>query len=123
MLESCHPPSAHRGRGFSRQTVRHSLCALHRMVRTLDRDNLVRSPDELFRPETSLTHEWIGPDIRDSAFAHFIHLLLMCGVVVCGWKAISAFTRRPSRVFDGVRNVVYAAWLAVLFLILTKVDP
>ena len=39
------------------------------------------------------------------------------------WQAISAFARKPTRVFLGVRKLVYAAWLVVLFLLITQLNP
>ena len=65
----------------------------------------------------------MGPDVRNSVFVHILHLLLLGGVVVCTWQAISAFTRKPTLVFEGVRKAVYAAWLVVLFLLITKLNP
>lgn len=73
--------------------------------------------------EGSVNHEWIGPDIRDSVFVHILHLLLIGGMVVYTWQAVTAFTRRPRRAFEGVRKAVYAAWLVVLFLLITKLNP
>ena len=70
-----------------------------------------------------MSHEWIGPDIRDSVLAHILHVLLIGGVIVYGWQAVTALTRRPTSVFLAVRKGFYAAWLAVLFLILTRVNP
>jgi len=68
-------------------------------------------------------HEWIGPDIRDSALAHILHVLLIGGVIVYGWQAVTALTRKPTSVFLAVRKGFNAAWLAVLFLILTRLNP
>lgn len=70
-----------------------------------------------------MSHDWIGPDIRNSVFVHVLHLLLLGGTLVYAWQAISAFTRKPRRVLDGVRKAVYAAWLVVLFLLITKLNP
>ena len=70
-----------------------------------------------------MSHEWIGPEIRNSVLAHVVHVLLLGGALVFAWLSISAFTRRPVRVLDGVRKAVYAAWLVVLFLLLTKLNP
>jgi hypothetical protein len=70
-----------------------------------------------------VNHEWIGPDIRNSVLVHVLHLLLLGGVVVCTWQAISAFTRKPTRALEGVRKAMYAAWLGVLFLLITKLNP
>src|SRR4051812_40715772 len=70
-----------------------------------------------------MSHEWIGPDIRSSVLAHVVHVLLLGGALVYAWLSISAFTRKPTRVLDGVRKAVYAAWLVVLFLLLTKLNP
>ncbi len=70
-----------------------------------------------------MSHDWIGPDIRNSVFVHVLHLLLLGGTLVYAWQAISAFTRKPTRVYDGVRKAVYAAWLVVLFLLITKLNP
>ena len=70
-----------------------------------------------------MSHDWIGPDIRNSLFVHVLHLLLLGGTLVYAWQAISAFTRKPTRVYDGVRKAVYAAWLVVLFLLITKLNP
>ena len=64
-----------------------------------------------------------GPDIRNSVFAHIIHVLLIGGAIVCGWQVISALTRKPTSVMRAVRKAVYAAWLVVLFLIITSVNP
>jgi hypothetical protein len=52
-----------------------------------------------------------------------MRVALMGGVAVYGWLAISAFTRRPTRVFYGIRKVVNAAWLAVLYLVITRENP
>jgi arginine exporter protein ArgO len=73
--------------------------------------------------EARVSHEWIGPDIRNSVLAHVLHLLLLGGALVYAWLAITAFTRKPTRAFEGVRKAVYAAWLVVLFLLLTKLNP
>jgi phosphatidylserine synthase len=73
--------------------------------------------------EARVSHEWIGPDIRNSALAHVVHVLLLGGALVYAWLSISAFTRRPMRAFEGVRKAVYAAWLVLLFLLLTKMNP
>lgn len=70
-----------------------------------------------------MNHDWIAPDIRDSVFAHIVHVLLIGGVMVYAWQSISALTRKPTSVFRAVRKGLNAAWLAVLFLILTRVDP
>jgi TRAP-type C4-dicarboxylate transport system permease small subunit len=65
----------------------------------------------------------VGPDIRNSVFAHILHLLLIGGVVVYGWQAVTALVRRPTSVGKALRKGVYAAWLAVLFLLLTQPNP
>ena len=70
-----------------------------------------------------MSHDWIGPDIRNSVFVHVLHVLLLGGALVYAWQSISALTRKPTRVFDSVRKAVYAAWLIVLFLIITSVNP
>jgi hypothetical protein len=70
-----------------------------------------------------MSHDLIGPDIRDSVFAHIVHVLLIGGVIVYGWKAMTALVRKPTSTFLAVRNGFNAAWLAVLFLILTRVKP
>lgn len=67
--------------------------------------------------------DWIGPDIRNSVFVHVLHVLLLGGALVYAWRAVSAFTRKPTRVLDGVRKALYAAWLVVLFLLITKLNP
>ena len=73
--------------------------------------------------EARVSHEWIGPDLRNSALAHVVHVLLLGGALVYAWLAITAFTRKPTHTFEGVRKAVYAAWLVVLFLLLTKPNP
>src|SRR5689334_19214755 len=73
--------------------------------------------------EGFVMHDWIAPDIRDSVFAHIVHVLLIGGVIVYSWQAISALTRKPTSMFRAVRKGLNAAWLVVLFLILTRVDP
>jgi hypothetical protein len=73
--------------------------------------------------EARVSHEWIGPDIRNSVLAHVVHVLLLGGALVYAWLSISAFTRRPTRAFEGVRKAVYSAWLVLLFLLLTKSNP
>jgi arginine exporter protein ArgO len=70
-----------------------------------------------------MSTQWLAPDIRNSLLAHVVHVLLLGGALVYAWLAISAFTRRPTRVLAGVRKAVYAAWLVVLFLLLTKLNP
>jgi cell division protein FtsW (lipid II flippase) len=70
-----------------------------------------------------MSHDWIGPEMRDSVLAHIVHVLLIGGVIVYGWKAVTALARKPSSVFLALRNIFNAAWLAVLFLILTRVNP
>ncbi|MDB4911862.1 MAG: hypothetical protein JWO39_2685 [Gemmatimonadetes bacterium] len=65
----------------------------------------------------------IGPDIRNSVFAHILHVLLIGGVIVYGWQAVTALVRKPTSVGRALRKAVYAAWLAVLLLILTKDNP
>jgi cell division protein FtsW (lipid II flippase) len=70
-----------------------------------------------------VSHDLIGPDIRDSVFAHIVHVLLIGGVVVYSWKAVTALVRKPTSIFLAVRHTFNAAWLAVLLLILTRVDP
>jgi hypothetical protein len=42
---------------------------------------------------------------------------------VYGWQTVTALTRKPTSVFRAVRKGVYAAWLAVLFLLLTQENP
>ena len=56
----------------------------------------------------------IGPDIQNSLFAHIVHVLLIGGVVVFGWQAVTALVRKPTSVAKALRKSVYAAWLAVL---------
>jgi arginine exporter protein ArgO len=73
--------------------------------------------------EARVSHDWIGPDIRNSVFVHVLHVLLLGGTIVYAWQAISAFTRKPTRVLDGIRKAVYAAWLVVLYLLITKLNP
>jgi hypothetical protein len=73
--------------------------------------------------EAFVSHFWVGLDLRDSVFAHIVHVLLIGGVIVYGWKAIGALTRKPTSVLRAVRSIFNAAWLAVLFLILTRVNP
>jgi hypothetical protein len=68
-------------------------------------------------------HDLIGPDIRNSLFAHILHVLLFGGVIVCGWQVITALTRKPTSVVRAVRKGVYAAWLGILFLVLTRENP
>jgi arginine exporter protein ArgO len=75
------------------------------------------------KQEARVGHEWIGPDLRNSVLAHVVHVLLLGGALVYAWLAITAFTRKPTRAFEGVRKAVYAAWLVVLFLLLTKLNP
>jgi hypothetical protein len=65
----------------------------------------------------------IGPDIRNSVFAHILHVLLIGGVVVYGWRAVTALVRRPTSVAKALRRALYAAWLAVLFLLITQPNP
>jgi TRAP-type C4-dicarboxylate transport system permease small subunit len=65
----------------------------------------------------------IGPDIRNSVFAHIIHVLLIGGVIVYGWQAVTALVRTPTSAGRAVRKAVNAAWLAVLFLLLTRENP
>ncbi|HEY2896348.1 MAG TPA: hypothetical protein VGJ12_04360 [Gemmatimonadaceae bacterium] len=78
---------------------------------------------ELSQMEAFVSHYWVGLDLRDSVFAHIVHVLLIGGVIVYGWKAVAALTRKPTSVLRAVRNVFNAGWLAVLFLILTRVNP
>jgi hypothetical protein len=73
--------------------------------------------------EARVGHDLIGSDIRNSVLAHVLHVLLLGGALVYAWLAITAFTRKPTRAFEGVRKAVYAAWLVMLFLLLTKQDP
>jgi hypothetical protein len=65
----------------------------------------------------------IGPDIQNSIFAHVLHVLLLGGVAVCGWQAIAALVRKPTRVGKALRKAVYGAWLGVLFMLLTQPNP
>ena len=65
----------------------------------------------------------VGPDIRNSIFAHILHVLLIGGVVVFGWQAVTALVRKPTSVAKALRKAVYAAWLAVLFLLVTQPNP
>ena len=68
-------------------------------------------------------HDLIGPDVRNSVFAHIVHLLLIGGVIVYGWQLISALTRKPTSLFRALRKGVYAAWLGILLLVLTRENP
>ena len=65
----------------------------------------------------------IGPDIRNSILAHTVHVLLLGGVGVYAWQAVSALVRKPSSVARALRKAVNAAWLSVLFLLLTQPNP
>lgn len=65
----------------------------------------------------------IGPDVRNSILAHTVHALLLGGVVVYGWQAVSALVRRPRSVTRAMRKAVRGAWLVVLFLLLTQRNP
>jgi hypothetical protein len=65
----------------------------------------------------------IGPDFRDSIFAHVVHALLLGGVGVYAWQAVAALVRRPRRVAKALRKTVNAAWLSVLFVLLTQPNP
>jgi hypothetical protein len=67
--------------------------------------------------------ELIGPDIQNSLFAHIVHTLLIGGVVVYGWQAVTALVRRPTSVAKALRKALNAAWLSVLFLLLTQPNP
>jgi hypothetical protein len=67
--------------------------------------------------------ELIGPDIQNSLFAHIVHTLLLGGVVVYGWQAVTALVRRPTSVAKALRKALNAAWLSVLFLLLTQPNP
>ena len=53
-----------------------------------------------------MSHDLIGPDIRNSVLAHVLHVLLLGGALVYAWLAITAFTRKPTRAFEGVRKAV-----------------
>lgn len=64
-----------------------------------------------------------GPDIRNSVFAHILHVLLIGGVIVYAWQAVMALTRKPTSVFLAARKGVYAAWLGILLLVLTRENP
>ncbi len=65
----------------------------------------------------------IGPDIRNSVFSHIVHVMLLGGVVVYGWQIVTALVKKPTSVWRAVRKAVNAAWLAVLFMILTQLNP
>ena len=65
----------------------------------------------------------IRPDFLDSTFAHAVHALLLGGVGVYAWQAVSALVRRPRRVARALRKIVNAAWLSVLFQLLTQPNP
>ena len=65
----------------------------------------------------------IRPDFLDSTFAHVVHALLLGGVGVYAWQAVAALVRRPRRVAKALRKTVNAAWLSVLFLLLTQPNP
>ena len=65
----------------------------------------------------------IGPGIQNSVFAHIIHVLLLGGVAVYAWQSVAAMVRRPKSVAKALRKGVYAAWLAVLFMLLTQPNP
>ena len=65
----------------------------------------------------------IGPDFRNSVFAHIVHVLLAGGVVVYAWQAVSALVRKPTRVGRALRKAAYGAWLGVLFMLLTQRNP
>ena len=65
----------------------------------------------------------IGPGIQNSIFAHVVHLLLIGGMAVYGWQTISALVRKPKSVGKALRKAVSAAWLGVLFLLLTQPNP
>ena len=65
----------------------------------------------------------IGSGIQNSIFAHVVHALLLGGMVVYGWQAVSALVRKPTRVGKALRKTVNAAWLSVLFLLLTQPNP
>ena len=67
--------------------------------------------------------DFFGPDIQNSLFAHTIHALLLGGVVVYGWQAVSALVRKPTSVPKALRKAVNAAWLSVLFMLLTRPNP
>jgi hypothetical protein len=70
-----------------------------------------------------MMRDLIGPDIQNSLFAHIVHALLIGGVVVYGWQAVTALVRRPASVVKALRKAVNAAWLVVLFLLLTQPNP
>ena len=65
----------------------------------------------------------IGPGIQNSIFAHIVHALLLGGVVVYGWQTVTALVRRPKSVAKAMRKALNAAWLSVLFLLLTQPNP
>ena len=65
----------------------------------------------------------IGPGIQNSIFAHVVHALLLGGVVVYGWQTVSALVRRPTSVLRALKKAANAAWLAVLFMLLTQPNP
>ena len=65
----------------------------------------------------------IGPGIQNSIFAHVIHALLRGGVVVYGWQTVSALVRKPTSVLRALKKAANAAWLAVLFMLLTQPNP
>jgi hypothetical protein len=65
----------------------------------------------------------IGPDIRTSVFAHVLHVLLIGGMIVYGWLAISALTREPGSMMLAIRRILNGAWLGILFLVLTRPNP
>ena len=67
--------------------------------------------------------DWIGPDIRNSVLAHILHVLLLGGVVVCGWQTVTALVKKPTSVVRALRKAAYGAWLAVLFMLLTQPNP
>jgi hypothetical protein len=70
-----------------------------------------------------MMRDLIGPDIQNSLFAHIVHTLLIGGVVVYGWQAVTALVRRPTRVGKALRKALYSAWLAVLLLLITQPNP
>ncbi|MDQ2767237.1 MAG: hypothetical protein M3Y30_08785 [Gemmatimonadota bacterium] len=65
----------------------------------------------------------LAPDILDSPFAHTLHVLLIGGVIVYGWQSVTALVRKPKSVGKALRKAVNAAWLAVLFLLITQPNP
>jgi hypothetical protein len=64
-----------------------------------------------------------GSELRNTLFVHIVRVLLACGVVVYCWLTISALTRKPTSVWRAVRKAVYAAWLAVLYMLIRSLNP